>query len=191
MKPLLISIAGVMAAAAFAQQSPAPARRSPEQIFEFLDKDKNGTLSEAEFGALKDKMPSLRDRPDAVSVKFKELDKDHNGSLTLEEFRPVMTQGSRRPGATPAPAVPSAPAPSAPGNPAPSATPSTAAPTRRRPVASPAPEAPTATAPSAPSTLAPSATPSSRASGRRRPVASPAPAAPTATPSPGTANQNI
>ena len=69
MKLLLISIVGVMAAAAFAQQSPAPARRSPEQIFEFLDKDKNGTLSEAEFGALKDKMPSLRDRPDAISVK--------------------------------------------------------------------------------------------------------------------------
>ena len=137
MKLLLISIVGVMAAAAFAQQSPAPARRSPEQIFEFLDKDKNGTLSEAEFGALKDKMPSLRDRPDAVSAKFKELDKDHNGSLTLEEFRPMMTQGSRRPGATPAPAVPSTPAPSA--------TPSTPAPARRRPMASPAPQAPTAT----------------------------------------------
>ena len=119
-KLLLISIVGVMAAAAFAQQSPAPARRSPEQIFEFLDKDKNGTLSEAEFGALKDKMPSLRDRPDAVSVKFKELDKDHNGSLTLEEFRPLMTQGSRRPGATPR----STPVPSpAPATPTPSPTP--------------------------------------------------------------------
>src|SRR5882672_9256059 len=95
MKLLLISIVGVMAATAFAQQS-APARRSPEQIFEFLDKDKNGTLSEAEFGALKDKMPSLRDRPDAVSVKFKELDKDHNGSLTLDEYRAMATQRSRR-----------------------------------------------------------------------------------------------
>ncbi len=137
MKPLLISIVGVMAAAAFAQESPAPARRSPEQIFEFLDKDKNGTLSEAEFGALKEKMPTLRARPDGVSVKFKELDKDHNGSLTLEEFRPVMTQGSRRPGATPAPAAPSTPAPSA--------TPSTPPPARRRPTASPAPTAPTAT----------------------------------------------
>ena len=136
MKLLLISIVGVMAAAAFAQ-SPAPARRSPEQIFEFLDKDKNGTLSEAEFGALKDKMPTLRDRPDGVSAKFKELDKDHNGALTLEEFRPMMTQGSRRPGATPAPAVP--------GTPAPSATPSTPPPARRRPMASPAPTAPTAT----------------------------------------------
>jgi hypothetical protein len=97
MKLLLISIVGVMAAAAFAQETPA--RRSPEQIFQFLDKDKSGTLSEAEFGALKDKMPTLQARPDAVSVKFKELDKDHNGSLTLEEFRPLMTQGSRRPGA--------------------------------------------------------------------------------------------
>ena len=137
MKLLLISIVGVVAAAAFAQQNPAPTRRSPEQIFEFLDKDKNGTLSEAEFGALKDKMPTLRDRPDGVSAKFKELDKDHNGALTLEEFRPVMTQGARRPGATPAPA--------APGTPAPSATPSTPPPARRRPMASPTPKAPTAT----------------------------------------------
>jgi hypothetical protein len=145
MKLLLISIAGVMAAVAFAQQSPAPARRSPEQIFEFLDKDKNGTLSEAEFGALKDKMPSLRDRPDAVSVKFKELDKDHNGSLTLEEYRAMATQGSRRPGATPAPAMPSTPVPSAPSTPAPAGTPATPAPARRRPMASPAPKAPTAT----------------------------------------------
>jgi hypothetical protein len=127
-------LAAALATAAFAQQSPAPARRSPEQIFEFLDKDKNGTLSEAEFGALKDKMPSLRDRPDAVSVKFKELDKDHNGSLTLEEYRPVMTQGSRRPGAAPA-ATPRS-------TPVPSAVPATPPP--RPPTASPAPKVPPA-----------------------------------------------
>src|SRR2546430_969631 len=149
MKLLLISIVGVMAAAAFAQQSPAPARRSPEQIFEFLDKDKNGTLSEAEFGALKDKMPSLRDRPDAISVKFKELDKDHNGALTLEEFRPMMTQGSRRPGATPA-ATPRS-------TPVPSAAPST--PTPRPPTASPAPKVPpVAPKPPQPATANPQAT---------------------------------
>lgn len=106
-------LAAVLASAAFAQQSPAPVRRSPEQIFEFLDKDKNGTLSEAEFGALKDKMPTLRDRPDGVSTKFKELDKDPNGALTLEEFRPMMTQGSRRPVAPPAPTPPVTPVPSA------------------------------------------------------------------------------
>ena len=105
MKPLFISIAGVMAVAAFAQESPAPARRSPEQIFQFLDKDKNGTLSKAEFGALKERMPSLRQRPDGVAAMFKRLDKDGNGSLTLEEYRAMATQGSRRPGATPAPGV--------------------------------------------------------------------------------------
>ncbi|MEQ1860205.1 MAG: DUF1553 domain-containing protein [Chthoniobacteraceae bacterium] len=135
MKLLLISLVGVMAAAAFGQQSPAAARRSPEQIFEFLDKDKNGTLSEAEFGALKERMPSLRERPDGVTAMFKRLDKDGNGSLTLEEYRAMATQGSRRPGATPAPV--------APGTPAPSATPSTPPPARRRPMASPAPKAPT------------------------------------------------
>ena len=103
MKLLLISIAGFMAAAAFAQESPAPTRRSPEQIFQFLDKDKNGTLSEAEFGALKEKMPSLRQRPEAVGAMFKRLDKDGNGSLTLEEFSSMAPQGSRRSGSTPMP----------------------------------------------------------------------------------------
>src|SRR3954451_25094971 len=130
-------LAAVFTASALAQQSSPSARRSPEQIFEFLDKDKNGSLSEAEFGVLKDKMPTLQARPDGVSAKFRELDKDHNGALSLEEFRPVMTQGSRRPGATPAPA--------APGIPAPSTAPATPPPTRRRPMASPAPPPPTAT----------------------------------------------
>ena len=85
-----------------------------QRVRELAVQYKNGTLSEAEFGALKDKMPTLRARPDGVSAKFKELDKDHNGALTLEEFRSMMSQGSRRPGATPAP-----------GTPAPSTTPST------------------------------------------------------------------
>ena len=102
MKTFLICVAGFMAAAVFAQESPAPARRSPEQIFQFLDKDKNGTLSEVEFSVLKEKMPSLRQRPEAVGALFKRLDKDGNGSLTLEEFRALPTQGSRRPGAAPA-----------------------------------------------------------------------------------------
>src|SRR5690349_17147336 len=45
MKLLLLSIAGVLAADAFAQETATPTRRSPEQIFSFLDKDKNGALS--------------------------------------------------------------------------------------------------------------------------------------------------
>src|SRR4051794_10669023 len=121
-------LAAAFTTAAFAQQSSPSARRSPEQIFEFLDKDKNGALSEAEFGALKDKMPSLRDRPDGVSAMFKRLDKDGNGSLTLEEYRAMATQGPRRPGATPAPAAQSTPAPSTP-------------PPTRRPPATPTPKA--------------------------------------------------
>jgi len=44
--------AAVLAATAFAQDSAPPARRSPEQIFQFLDKDKNGTLSEAALEAI-------------------------------------------------------------------------------------------------------------------------------------------
>ena len=99
MKLLLISIVGVVAAAAFAQQNPAPTRRSPEQIFEFLDKDKNGTLSEAEFGALKDKMPTLRDRPDGVSAKFKELDKDQCVCLdkSREKGRAIILRAAGSP----------------------------------------------------------------------------------------------
>ena len=69
------------------------ARRSPEQIFEFLDKDKNGTLSEAEFGVLKDKMPTLQARPDGVSAKFKELDKNGDGILSQDELRPPFPPG--------------------------------------------------------------------------------------------------
>jgi hypothetical protein len=107
-------LAAAFAATAVAQQSSPSARRSPEQIFEFLDKDKNGTLSAAEFGVLKGKMPSLRDRPDGIAALFKRLDKDGSGSLSLEEYKALANQGARRSGANPAPGVQSARAPSTP-----------------------------------------------------------------------------
>ncbi|MEZ0258659.1 MAG: DUF1549 domain-containing protein, partial [Chthoniobacter sp.] len=133
MKLLFICIVGVMAAAAFAQESAAPGSRSPEQIFQFLDKDKSGTVSEAEFGALKERMPSLRQSPEAVGAAFKRLDKNGNGSLTLDEYRAMAAQG-RRPGATPPQGTSSTPAPSS----------APATPASPPPSASPAPKVPTA-----------------------------------------------
>src|SRR5687768_1336330 len=102
-------LVAAFAASALAQESSAPARRSPEQVFGFFDKDSSGTLSEAEFGTLAQRFPSLKERPEAGAAMFKRLDKDGNGSLTLDEYRTISAQGSRR-----------APVPGAPGTPAPS-----------------------------------------------------------------------
>jgi hypothetical protein len=77
-------------------------RRDPAQVFQFLDKDRSGALSAAEFDALKDRMPSFRHRPEAVGEMFKRLDVDRNGSLSLEEYRAIASERSRRPGASPA-----------------------------------------------------------------------------------------
>lgn len=122
-------LAAVLTASAYAQDNPAPARRSPEQVFAFFDKDNSGTLTPAEFGALAERFPSLKQRPEAVATMFSRLDKDSNGSLTLEEYRAISAQGARRPGATPAVNVPSTPAPAkAPSTPAPKAAPATVKP---------------------------------------------------------------
>mgnify|MGYP002623484565 FL=1 len=54
----------------------------PEKVFERLDKDKDGKLTEAEF---------LGKREGEAAEKgkkaFARLDKDANGSLSLEEFK--------------------------------------------------------------------------------------------------------
>lgn len=109
MKPLLLFIAGVMAAAAFGQQSTVSGSRSPEQIFQFLDKDGNNSLSEVEFGLLKDRMPSLRQSPEAVTEMFNRLDQNGNGTLSLEEYRALATMSPRRPLPAPAPEMPNMP----------------------------------------------------------------------------------
>ena len=91
MRPHLVLLAVTLAPAAVAQEGPPPERHRPEQVFRFLDKDSSGTLSKAEFGALKERVPSLRQRPEAVGAMFSRLDKDGNGSLTLEEYRAITT----------------------------------------------------------------------------------------------------
>src|SRR3954470_17822331 len=95
MRPHLVVLVVALAPAAVAQEGPPPERRSPEQVFRFLDRDNSGTLSKAEFGALKERVPSLRERPEAVGAMFSRLDKDGNGSLTLEEYRAITTVRSR------------------------------------------------------------------------------------------------
>lgn len=119
MKPIFISIAGVITVAAFAQEGSSPGRRSPEQIFQFIDKDKSGTLSETEFSVLKERMPTLRQSPEAAKEMFKRLDKDGNGSLSLEEYSAMAGQNSRRPAPDPRPnPAPEKPAAAAPTPPA-------------------------------------------------------------------------
>ncbi len=91
MRPRLVLFAALLGPAAVAQEGLPLERRSPEQVFRFLDKDNSGTLSKTEFGALKERVPSLRQRPEAVGAMFSRLDKDGNGSLTLEEYRAITT----------------------------------------------------------------------------------------------------
>src|SRR5690606_19128077 len=108
MKPLIVSLAVAMTTAVFTPESSAQSR-SPEQIFAFLDRDQNGALSEAEFSVLKDRMPSLRQSPEAVVAMFKRLDQDGDGALSLEEYRVLATMNQRRP--MPAPPAPDTPNP--------------------------------------------------------------------------------
>lgn len=122
MKSFIVFIAVVMTAAAFAQESRSGSR-SPEQIFQFLDRDGNGSVSEAEFVVLKDRMPSLRQSPEAVVEMFQRLDRDGNGSLSLEEYRALPTRNPRRPmPAPPAPEMPNSPVPNPPEPMAPAIT---------------------------------------------------------------------
>ena len=70
------------------QNKPAangPARGvSPEAAFRFLDADKNGQLSEAELGKLKQTVAAFRNNPQALSQLFERLDANGDGTLILE-----------------------------------------------------------------------------------------------------------
>jgi dienelactone hydrolase len=83
-------------------ESPQPvagaARRvDPEAAFRFLDADKDGLLTEAEVGKLKESVATFRDNPQAISQFFKRLDADSDGKLTLEEYRKVGTLRRQQP----------------------------------------------------------------------------------------------
>lgn len=75
--------------AAQRQSAAAEAHRQNQAIFAQLDKDRNGTLSAAEFGALVN--------PAAIPVDptplMGQLDSDGDGTITLVEYR-IVTQGN-------------------------------------------------------------------------------------------------
>ncbi len=75
----------------------AARRTDPEVAFKYLDADKDGLLTEAEVGKLKESVAAFRENPQAISQFFKRLDADSNGKLTLEEYRKVGTQGRQQP----------------------------------------------------------------------------------------------
>lgn len=67
--------------------SSAEPRRSPEEIFVYLDTDADGKLTPAEFEGLGVAVALFRQFPMLVGAQFKRFDTDKNGTLSLEEFR--------------------------------------------------------------------------------------------------------
>ena len=82
------------------QNKPAangPARGvGPEAAFRFLDADKDGQLSEAELGKLKQTVAAFRNNPQALSQLFERLDANGDGTLSLEEYKKIGELQPRR-----------------------------------------------------------------------------------------------
>jgi hypothetical protein len=115
---LLATLAALFAVAGLAGQNAAGPRRTPEESFEFLDRDVDGALSPNEFEVLADIVPYFRQNPTGTTTVFKQLDANHDGALTLEEFRGFYSLGRgagfMRSRSTPAPTqngAPTAPPP--------------------------------------------------------------------------------
>jgi dienelactone hydrolase len=91
--------------ASASQPQPKGGARRPadsETVFKFLDADKDGLLSEAEIGKLKESVPMFRNNPQTIGPFFKVLDADGNGKLTLDEYRKVESLPRQRPANPPA-----------------------------------------------------------------------------------------
>ena len=73
-------VAVTLMGSALCQAQDAPKKApNPQQKFEKLDADNNGSVSLEEFKA-------NAKNPDAADKKFAKLDADKNGALSLEEF---------------------------------------------------------------------------------------------------------
>jgi len=79
----------------------AARRADPEAAFKFLDADKDGLLTEAEVGKLKESVALFRDNPQALAQFFKRLDADSDDRLTLDEYRKVGTLRRQQPAGSP------------------------------------------------------------------------------------------
>ena len=91
-------VAVTLMGSALCQAQDAPKKApNPQQKFEKLDADKNGSVSSEEFKA-KAKDPAKADK------QFARLDSDKNGSLSLEEFStpPAKKPKKEKPAAAPA-----------------------------------------------------------------------------------------
>ena len=98
MKTFRLSLLALMATAACLSVNAQPrmGTAAPQNFgpasFETFDRDGNGTISEAEFDAVRGERRSAAAqagrpmRRAATSLTFKEIDRDGDGQLTREEF---------------------------------------------------------------------------------------------------------
>ncbi|MES2697328.1 MAG: c-type cytochrome domain-containing protein, partial [Verrucomicrobiota bacterium] len=78
-----------------AKQGTAPAQpqRSPEESFQYLDRDADGSVSLQELEQLNDVVPMFRDNSGMARIIFNQLDMNRDRGLSLEEFREITNIG--------------------------------------------------------------------------------------------------
>ncbi len=91
---LVATLAAVIALPIAALAAKADRKKADDShpAFATIDKDSNGSLSEAEFvAALKEKLGE-----DGAKAKFAELDKDKDGKLTSEEYAAATPEKKKK-----------------------------------------------------------------------------------------------
>jgi len=88
----LLTMAAVMCGAGLSYAADKKAdkpKRDPEAAFKMMDKDGDGSLSEAEFVGKR-----TGEMADKAKAQFGMLDKDKDGKVSLEEFK---ARGAKKP----------------------------------------------------------------------------------------------